>query len=101
MNKTLSKPKKVLIELQKLFGKMEIGDDSTVSTFKLTKLGFNWHDDQAQVQHDISELSTILMDAIERSLIATNNPNIMNLRNLLFQGSTIQEIKCDDCGYTR
>ena len=100
-NNDCSKPKKVLIELQKLFGKMEIGYDSTVSTYKLTKLGFNWHDDEAQVQHDIGELSTILMDGIERSLQATHNPQIVNLRSILYQGVIINEVTCHDCGFVR
>lgn len=91
-------PKKKIREvpqaLQRLFGILEKGDLSYATTVDLTK-SFNWKSNHTSVQHDVHELSRVLMDVVERSLNGTSQSHLVRS---LFHGTQCHQIKCLQCG---
>lgn len=64
------KYRRIPIRLRQLFSRLQIADCSAISTQQLT-LSFGWKGNHLGVQHDITELNRVLMDAIHRSLAGT------------------------------
>ena len=55
--------RKVLESLQRLFARLQLVDAHWLSTGRLTE-AFNWGAEEATVQHDVQELTRILLDGI-------------------------------------
>ena len=58
------KERVVPLELQKLFTMLQEADEMCVSTSDLTSKGFSWQDYDGREQHDVHELSQLLLDPI-------------------------------------
>ena len=93
------KRKKIIVELQKLFARLQCPDfsgeycsDFALSTKSLTK-SFGWDAAQAQDQHDINELYNLLLDGIEHQM-----PTNKKILKQYYQGKSINVIKCQKCG---
>eukprot|EP01119_Soliformovum_irregulare_P011982 TRINITY_DN3073_c1_g1_i2.p1 TRINITY_DN3073_c1_g1~~TRINITY_DN3073_c1_g1_i2.p1 ORF type:complete len:1102 (+),score=434.53 TRINITY_DN3073_c1_g1_i2:50-3355(+) len=91
--KPKTKIRRVLIELQRLFGKLDLTAEAAVSTEDLTK-SFGWYSNQSLQQHDVHELNRILFDAISKSLEGTSKANL--IRNL-YKGVMVNKIICHNC----
>jgi len=63
------KEKCIPYQLQALFSRLELSSKAAVSTKALTT-SFGWTGGDTFTQHDVQELSTILMDALERASAA-------------------------------
>jgi uncharacterized UBP type Zn finger protein len=61
------KPRRIPIELQRLFARLQGLDTKSISTQALTE-SFGWGVGAVAVQQDVYELTVQLMDALERSL---------------------------------
>jgi uncharacterized UBP type Zn finger protein len=87
--------KRMLVELQRLFAKLEVENSWSVSTGALTK-SFGWSQESRAhtQQHDVHELSRVLFDAIETSLRDTPKQQLLNN---LYRGFTVDKITCLVC----
>lgn len=94
-------PKKKVREvpqaLQQLFGILEKGNVAYASTEALTH-SFGWKASHTSVQHDVHELSRVLMDVVERSLRGTPKSTLVRS---LFHGTQCHQIKCLQCGMVK
>ena len=63
--KKKSKARPCPIEIQRLFAQLQLVNQRAVSTEELTRKGFNFTTADAQVQHDVHELITKLLELIE------------------------------------
>ncbi len=116
------KPRKIPIQLQKLFTFLYTSQENAISTTELTD-SFGWKDNnEVYHQHDVSELNRILLDAIDRSLkgihikfpsnIKINNISTLNKNNnqnnnnnnnnneligALYRGTLCHQLKCLKC----
>ena len=94
-------PKKKVREvpqaLQQLFGILEKGNVAYASTEALTQ-SFGWKASHTSVQHDVHELSRVLMDVVERSLRGTPKSTLVRS---LFHGTQCHQIKCLQCGMVK
>ena len=88
------KPKKIPIELQLLFTRLQMLDQATVATTHLTERGFQWQDNQGGVQHDAHELNRKLFEAIERNLKGTSGAGLIER---LYQGKWATQTICTVC----
>lgn len=87
-------------QLQKLFIKLNLKKTQYTNTKGLTR-SFQWHKNEVLYQHDIQELTRILFEAIEESLLLNSN-NMNSLKNNsfikeLFLGNMDNVIKCLKC----
>lgn len=71
------KPRRIPIELQRLFARMQLLEASATSTAALTD-SFGWGGGAVAVQQDVFELTTQLMDALERSLKSTRCVSVVH-----------------------
>lgn len=96
-----AEPKKKVREvpqaLQQLFGILEQGNVAYASTLPLTQ-SFGWKASHTSVQHDVHELSRVLMDVVERSLRGTPKSTLVRS---LFHGTQCHQIKCLRCGLVK
>ena len=69
-------------------------DQSAASPEGLTS-SFGWSGRDEVVQHDVQELNRVLFGALEQSLVGTSGNNIISS---LYGGSTVNQIKCLQCG---
>ncbi|GAB9468920.1 Ubiquitin carboxyl-terminal hydrolase 47-like isoform x1 [Globisporangium polare] len=82
-------------QLQKLFAKLQVSEQESISTKALTK-SFGWTGADVFQQHDVQELCRVLFDAIERSFKGTVNETLVND---LYQGTLKDYVQCHTCGY--
>lgn len=82
-------------QLQKLFAKLQVSTQDSISTKALTK-SFGWTGADVFQQHDVQELCRVLFDAIERSFKGTVNETLVND---LYQGALKDYVQCHTCGY--
>ncbi|XP_076466125.1 ubiquitin carboxyl-terminal hydrolase 40-like [Babylonia areolata] len=80
------------IELQKLFASLMMEEQQAVSS-KLVTDSFGWGN-EVQQQHDVQELSSVLLPALHDSLRGTSGQNI--IRDLMHI-TTVQKIQCRGC----
>ncbi len=85
----------VIIELQRLFAWLQLVNQQATTTEWLTN-SFGWQGNQVYVQHDIHELNRLLFDAIERSLVRTEQQSVIND---MFRGLIANRIVCKKCGH--
>jgi ubiquitin C-terminal hydrolase len=93
-NTNTKKAWKVPIFLRRLFSYLQLAHQQAASTKQLTD-AFGWRDGQVAIQHDIHELYSILMDALDRSLQTTHDPKLVSE---VFFGSVIGRTYCSSCG---
>jgi len=84
------------IELQRLFARLQLADQRAVSTADLTSRGFNFSGSDASVQHDVHELITKLLDALEQNLARTSGSKLVPA---LFEGKKRAQLRCLTCGH--
>lgn len=87
------KPRKILIELQRLFAFLQLSNQYALSTENLTN-SFGWKGSEVLQQHDVHELNRILFDVIDRSLQTTSQQSL--IRNL-YRGTFVNKIICLSC----
>lgn len=83
------------LQLQKLFAKLQMTTQDSISTKALTK-SFGWTGADVFQQHDVQELCRVLLDALERSFKGTVNETLVND---LYQGALKDYVQCCECGY--
>eukprot|EP00697_Spironema_sp_BW2_P014547 gnl/Spiro4/499_TR279_c0_g1_i1.p1 gnl/Spiro4/499_TR279_c0_g1~~gnl/Spiro4/499_TR279_c0_g1_i1.p1 ORF type:complete len:1040 (-),score=324.70 gnl/Spiro4/499_TR279_c0_g1_i1:25-3087(-) len=81
------------LQLQKLFGKMQIGKLAYVETKDLTK-SFGWSSYDSFQQHDVQELNRILFDNLENCFKGTEFSDFINL----YKGYYLDALECQECG---
>ena len=84
-------------ELQKLFCRMMLLDQKSLSTNELTE-SFGWSRQETSIQHDIHELNRLMFGALENSLRGTSGENIVSE---LYSIITSDELVCTECGNAR
>ena len=83
--------------LQQLFAELRFLDRSTVTTERLTTVGFQWsgkNKNHTSIQHDVQDLNINLLDWISRSLEGTD---CADLTTRMFSGMQCDELKCNKC----
>ncbi|CAN0216089.1 unnamed protein product, partial [Discosporangium mesarthrocarpum] len=65
------------LQLQRLFGQLQISNCSSVETRALTS-SFGWTAQDSFQQHDVQELCRVLFDALEKTFHRTVNENLVN-----------------------
>lgn len=88
----------LLIELRRLFSRLQLAQQKSTDTYGLTK-AFGWHDGQSRDQHDIQQLWTVLLNGLEKQVqrCGEDRKEILKLVN----GTEVQILKCQKCGVTR
>lgn len=81
------------LQLQLLFGKLQISERPFVATKSLTK-SFGWDVRESFQQHDVQEFCRVLFDAIEQSMAETSQENMINE---LYEGIMVDYVKCMEC----
>lgn len=81
------------LQLQRLFGLLQLSTDRAISTKALTD-SFGWSGSDAFQQHDVQELARVLFDTLEKSLAGTPNGNIVQN---LFRGMITDFLQCKEC----
>lgn len=82
------------IQLQRLFTRLLLSDQQSVSTTELTD-SFGWNNNEELQQHDVQELNRILFSAIEASLVGTSGKDLIGR---LYHGTLVNQIICSECG---
>lgn len=83
------------LQLQLLFTKLQMKQNSYVDTLNLIK-SFKWDRSEMFVQHDVQEFARILFEAMEISF--QNSEGFEKLNNL-FQGESLNYVRCKECPY--
>ena len=83
----------VPLQLQVLFGQLQLASARAVSTRALTA-SFGWSGSDAFQQHDVQELARVLFDALEKALAGTRNSALINN---LFRGVLRDYLQCNEC----
>jgi hypothetical protein len=88
----------LLIELRRLFSRLQLANQKSTDTYGLTK-AFGWHDGQSRDQHDIQQLWTVLLNGLEVQInrCGDDRKEILKLVN----GREVQILKCKGCGVQR
>eukprot|EP01029_Cantina_marsupialis_P031481 TRINITY_DN9109_c0_g1_i1.p1 TRINITY_DN9109_c0_g1~~TRINITY_DN9109_c0_g1_i1.p1 ORF type:complete len:1223 (+),score=453.86 TRINITY_DN9109_c0_g1_i1:116-3784(+) len=79
-------------QLQCLFGELQLGDGA-VETSNLTQ-AFGWDQSDGYQQHDVQEMSRVLLDAIERTFAETDNKDLIRT---LYEGTYVDYLRCEEC----
>ena len=87
------KPRRIPIELQRLFARLLLLQAKATSTSALTN-SFGWGGGAVAVQQDVFELTTQLLDALERSLKGTSGASLITD---LFKFKMVNRIRCSEC----
>lgn len=88
-----SKVRVIPLQLQKLFAKLLLLDQDSISTSELTN-SFGWTGNEGFQQHDVQELNRILFSALESSLVGTQGePLVKNL----YHGTSVTKVICQEC----
>uniref|UniRef100_H2Z534 USP domain-containing protein n=1 Tax=Ciona savignyi TaxID=51511 RepID=H2Z534_CIOSA len=93
LNKKDGKVRKIPLQLQLLFARLLLLNQSSCKTDDLTD-SFGWRNSEEMQQHDVQELSRILFDAIETSLVGTSGDKL--IQNL-YKGVIVNQIACCSC----
>ena len=83
------------LQLQRLFGLLQLGKQDVVDTVALTK-SFGWEGSEVFQQQDVQELTRVLFDALEISFKGTSVENIIDE---LYAGQLIDYLRCIDVDY--
>ncbi|XP_064614511.1 ubiquitin carboxyl-terminal hydrolase 40-like [Liolophura sinensis] len=81
------------IQLQRLFARLLLSDQQSISTSELTD-SFGWTNHEELQQQDVQELNRILFSAIEDSLVGTMGQGFISR---LYHGRTVNQIICQEC----
>ena len=81
--------RRVIIRLRELFALLHSANQVAISTSLLTE-SFGWKNNDIGVQHDVTELNRVLIDAIQRSLLDV--PSGEQLIPSLFNGTTVNRL---------
>nr|XP_009857673.1 ubiquitin carboxyl-terminal hydrolase 40 [Ciona intestinalis] len=92
-NKKDGKVRKIPLQLQLLFARLLLINQSSCKTEDLTD-SFGWRNSEEMQQHDVQELSRILFDAIENSLVGTSGDKLIHN---LYKGVIVNQIQCCIC----
>eukprot|EP00945_MAST-04E_sp_MAST-4E-sp1_P002515 g2515.t1 len=84
----------VPLALQRTFWRMQVSTKA-VNTEELTR-SFGWESQDAFQQHDVQELSRVLLDNLEEKMKGTRSEGLISK---LLQGSTMNYIKCVNVDY--
>ena len=84
----------ILLQLQLLFTRLQLGESSTAETTALTR-SFGWTHGESFQQHDVQEFCRVLFDAIEKGVKGTNQSTIIQE---LYEGRYVDYVKCLRCG---
>jgi ubiquitin carboxyl-terminal hydrolase 47 len=84
------------LQLQKLFGRLQLSSSRAVDTVALTK-SFGWEGNERFQQQDVQELCRVLFDALEESF--KGHPVVENFIDELYAGELVDYIKCMDVDY--
>jgi len=84
------------LQLQRLFGLLQLSKNKAVDTVALTK-SFDWDSSDVFQQQDVQELTRVLFDALEESFKGTEAENMIDL---LYAGELIDYIRCIDVDYS-
>ena len=80
-------------QLQVLFGKLQSASVPYVETKNLTK-SFGWDIREGFQQHDVQEFCRVLFDAIEQSVVGSENEKMINS---MYEGVMTDYVKCLNC----
>jgi len=83
------------LQLQLLFGKLQLSDSLYIETTGLTK-SFQWDIRDSFQQHDVQEFCRVLFDAIEQSVEGTEQANMIKQ---LYEGTYVDYVKCMNCSH--
>ena len=83
------------LQLQKLFGFLNLSKEKAVDTISLTK-SFGWEGSEVYQQQDVQELTRVLFDALEISFKATDSEEIIDQ---LYAGELVDYLRCIDVDY--
>eukprot|EP01031_Cornospumella_fuschlensis_P026082 gene26082-31495_t len=99
------------LQLQKLFGKLQLSEDRAIDTVGLTR-SFGWEGVEVFQQQDVQELTRVLFDALEECFKdtppppnanpTTEEPPAFTYRNMideLYAGELIDYLRCMDVDY--
>lgn len=84
------------LQLQKLFGMLQLSASRAVDTVALTK-SFGWEGNERFQQQDVQELCRVLFDALEECF--KGHADVENFIDDLYAGELIDYIKCMDVDY--
>ncbi|XP_052095912.1 ubiquitin carboxyl-terminal hydrolase 40-like isoform X2 [Mytilus californianus] len=88
------KARVIPLQLQKLFTRLLLSNQQSISTTELTD-SFGWNNKEELQQHDVQELNRILFSAVEASLVGTSGKDLINR---LYHGTLVNQIICSVCG---
>lgn len=83
------------LQLQKLFGMLQLSAQPAVDTVALTK-SFGWEGYEVFQQQDVQELTRVLFDALEETFRGTKFENVIDE---LYAGELVDYIRCIDVDY--
>ena len=83
------------LQLQKLFGYLQLSSLKAVDTVALTR-SFGWEGSEVFQQQDVQELMRVMFDALEESFKGTEMENIIDH---LYAGDLIDYLRCIDVDY--
>ena len=83
------------LQLQKLFGMLQLSHERVIDTVALTK-SFGWEGSEVFQQQDVQELTRVLFDALEDTFRGTAVENIIDD---LYAGELVDYIRCLDVDY--
>lgn len=83
------------MQLQRLFGKLQLSKQMSVDTIALTK-SFGWEGSEVFQQQDVQELCHVFFDALEQTFKGTEVENIIDD---LYAGELIDYVECVDVDY--
>lgn len=84
------------LQLQKLFGMLQLSSSRAVDTLALTK-SFGWEGNERFQQQDVQELCRVLFDALEECF--KGHADVENFIDELYAGELVDYIKCMDVDY--
>ncbi len=83
------------LQLQRLFGLLQLSSERAVSTVALTH-SFGWEGSEVFQQQDVQELTRVLFDALEETFKGTAVENIIDD---LYAGELVDYLRCLDVDY--
>lgn len=83
------------LQLQRLFGLLQLSKQRSVDTVALTK-SFGWEGFEVFQQQDVQELTRVLFDALEETFKGTESEHIIDE---LYAGQLVDYIRCIDVDY--
>jgi len=83
------------LQLQRLFGMLQLSRSKSVETVALTK-SFGWEGSEVFQQQDVQELCRVLFDALEQCFKETEAEDVIDE---LYAGELVDYVKCIDVDY--